>query len=88
MNQEHVREWFDDLVEAQFWLRSLTSCCGTEQLERLREVADALDDAVAALVNGGRRPSSGLLGAASLQTSIQTVSDCARADGLALVARR
>lgn len=87
LSQEHVREWFDDLVEAQFWLRSLTSCCGAGQLERIRETVDALDGAVASLVNGGPRPSA-LTAVESLQTAIQTVAECARADGQALVARR
>ncbi|MGW1801684.1 hypothetical protein ACWCQN_38650 [Streptomyces sp. NPDC001984] len=79
MSQEHVREWFDDLVEAQFWLKSLISCCGNEQLARLREAAAALDETVATIVGRGLRgtPPSAL----DLQTVIQTVSECARADG-------
>src|SRR5437016_11955408 len=40
---EHQREWFDDLVEAQFWVHTLASRCGQAQRERIWEVAATLD---------------------------------------------
>jgi hypothetical protein len=37
IKEEHVREWFDDLVEAQFWLQGLSSRCGESQIARVRD---------------------------------------------------
>ncbi|PJJ05560.1 hypothetical protein BX264_6027 [Streptomyces sp. 2333.5] len=34
LRQEHQREWFDDLVQAQFWLRTAIRHCDTAQLDR------------------------------------------------------
>ena len=52
LSQEHVREMFDDLVEAQFWLHILTSRCGARQAIRVREAAATLDRYVGALTIG------------------------------------
>ncbi|MGV9428009.1 hypothetical protein ACWDO7_27440 [Streptomyces sp. NPDC003656] len=91
MSEEHIREWFDDLVEAQFWLHSLTGCCGSAQLGRLQEVAEALDKSVGTFMSGPRRSSDDDAQAIirsqmptlmnSLHRAIHTVTDCARHDG-------
>lgn len=91
MSEEHFREWFDDLVEAQFWLHSLTGCCGSAQLNRLQAVAEFLDESVASFMNGTRRSSEDDVQTilrsetptvvAALNRAIQTVTDCARHDG-------
>jgi hypothetical protein len=52
MSAEHVRDWYDDIVEAQYWLQVLNSCCGTDYMDRVRDAADALDEAVRSLDSG------------------------------------
>jgi hypothetical protein len=43
LTEEHQREFFDDVVEAQFWLRTLHTRCGTIQLDRIGNAIDAVD---------------------------------------------
>ncbi|GAA3481642.1 hypothetical protein GCM10018966_061730 [Streptomyces yanii] len=87
MAKEHVREWFDDLVEAEYWRRTLTSCCGDAQLARLREAADALDELVAVMVGSTPRR-GGTPGLDNLHTAIRIVAELARADGQLLATQR
>jgi len=72
-----VGGWFDDLVDAQFWLRSLTTVCGHATAVRLRSAADTLDNAVKSMDWGGGigRP---LFDA--LTEAVTTVAECARED--------
>jgi hypothetical protein len=49
---EDVRDWFDDLVEAQYWVRVLLSRCGASQTPRIRQVLDDLNIAARSLDRG------------------------------------
>lgn len=72
---DQVREVFDDLTEAQFWLRSLASTCGPGQAARVSQAADQLDAAVHSMTHAsGQQTSPDLLGA------IRIVGECARED--------
>jgi hypothetical protein len=81
LKQEHQREWFDDLVQAQFWLHAATRHCDTAQLGGLTEAAGLLDTYVARLNSGERFDGKGFSILQVLQTCISTVTDCARRDG-------
>ncbi|MFJ4368883.1 hypothetical protein ACIP4S_32775 [Streptomyces chartreusis] len=65
---------FDDLVEAQFWLRSLASSCGPSQVARHSQAADSFDAGVLSLTHDQ--------GAAKLDllATIKIVTECARED--------
>ena len=52
LSGEHVRDWFDDLTEAQYWVRILVSRCGPAQVPRMRQVMHALDAAARDLDRG------------------------------------
>jgi hypothetical protein len=84
LKQEHQREWFDDLVEGQFWLHAATHHCDAAQLGRLTETAELLDTYVARLNSGENYEEKGFSILQVLQTCIDTVSDCARRDGAGL----
>jgi hypothetical protein len=84
LKQEHQREWFDDLVEGQFWLHAATHHCDTAQLGRLTETAELLDKHIARLNSGARYEEKGFSILDVLLTCIDTVSDCARRDGAIL----
>jgi hypothetical protein len=83
LRQKHQREWFDDLVEAQTWLRTATRYCAPIQLDRLRQVADLLDRYINRMVIADRSfDEKGFSIWRVLQVCIATVSECARmADG-------
>lgn len=81
--QEHQREWFDDLIEAQYWLRILTTRCGADQAGRLIQAADDLDAAISAITNGQVGQASPRQGASlglNLDKTIRTVTEAARLD--------
>lgn len=80
LRQEHQREWFDDLVQAQFSLHAATRHCEPAQLGRLTEAAALLDSYVARLNSGERFDGKGFSILQVLQTCIATVTDCARRD--------
>ncbi|MFI8238940.1 hypothetical protein ACIF83_16995 [Streptomyces sp. NPDC085866] len=69
---------FDDLVEAQFWLRSLVSICGRGQAGRLGQAADELDAAVAAIAWSEQATASSAR--LDLPETIRVVGACARED--------
>jgi hypothetical protein len=52
---DHVSDWFDDLVEAQCWIRLLATRCGSSQMSRIREVIDVLEAAGSNLDRGTSR---------------------------------
>ncbi|PRY00748.1 hypothetical protein [Allonocardiopsis opalescens] len=81
LRQEHQREWFDDLVQAQFWLHAATRHCGAAQLDRITGAAELLDGHVARLGSGDRYDSKGFSMLHVLRTCIRTVTECAREDG-------
>ncbi|MEU6602391.1 hypothetical protein [Streptomyces flaveolus] len=77
--EEHVRETFDDLVEAQFWFRALTAACGDRQLERMQRAANDLDARVASLSGVGPSQMPNQLGQ-ELSETLRILSECARED--------
>ncbi|MFI5774817.1 hypothetical protein ACIA74_41505 [Streptomyces sp. NPDC051658] len=77
--EEHVRETFDDLVEAQFWLRALTAACGDRQLERIQKAADDLDARIASLSGVGASQMPNQLGQ-ELSETLRVLGECARED--------
>jgi hypothetical protein len=81
LNRQHQREWFDDIVEAQLWLRTVTRYCDPAQLDRIRQTAEHLDKHVSRLVSGERFDRKDFSIWKVLQSCIATVTDCARLDG-------
>lgn len=69
------RVWFDDLVEAQVWLRTLSSHCGRSQRSRVLAAAGQLDSAVRSARAGEDERIM-----AVLDEAVRTVADCARVD--------
>src|SRR5215203_46017 len=49
---EFIKDWFDDLVEAQFWASTLIVYCSAGQKKTIEEVSHELDDRVADWVSG------------------------------------
>lgn len=81
LRREHQREWFDDLVEAQIWLRTVARYCDAAQLDRIRRAADHLDEHVSRLVSGERFDEKDFSIHGILHSCIRTVTECARVDG-------
>ncbi len=46
MGQDVIKEWFDDLNEANVWLTSLTIYCSKEQKSAVSEAAASISDAI------------------------------------------
>lgn len=80
LRQEHQREWFDDLVQAQFWLHAAARHCDAAQLGRLTSAVTHLDDCIARLNSSESFEGKGFSILQALQTCIDTVTDCARQD--------
>lgn len=80
LRPEHQREWFEDLVQAQFWLQVVTRYCGRDQLDEVRRIASRLDGAVAALTSGQRYTEKGFSIRDVLTECVRRLSDAARAD--------
>jgi hypothetical protein len=84
MSEDFVREWFDDLVEAQSSLRSLTAICGDHQVARLEDAADRLDEVVTDLNSGLKLidehagPKEGVI--QKLRGIVSVVAQCGRED--------
>ncbi|MEV4755341.1 hypothetical protein AB0J86_09540 [Micromonospora sp. NPDC049559] len=81
VRQEHQREWFDDLVQAQFWLHQLIRYCDGSQLPGLQAAAARLDLHVARLITAESYGGKGFSILAILQECIAVVTASARADG-------
>jgi hypothetical protein len=80
LRQEHQREWFDDLVHAQFWLHQLIRYCDRSQLDNLQAAAKRLDVHIARLISAERYDQKGFSILEILQGCIATVTASARAD--------
>lgn len=78
---EHQREWFDDLVEAQVWMRTITRYCGNAQTATIQRAAEQLDSHVDRLISGVRYDAKNFSIWKVLQRCIATVAECARLDG-------
>lgn len=48
--QEDVKEWFDDISEAQSWLTSLTIYCSESEKNTIVKLSSEINDSVSALV--------------------------------------
>jgi hypothetical protein len=81
LRREHQREWFDDLVEAQVWMRTVTRYCGATQAIDIRQAAEQLDSHVDRLISGVRYDAKSFSIWKVLQSCIATVTECARLDG-------
>ena len=91
MSEDFVHEWFDDLVEAQSSLRSLTAICGDGQVATPEQAADRLDEVVTALNSGMKLidvggPKAGVI--QKLREVVSVVAQCGREDLAALPAGR
>ena len=73
--KEHVRELFEDLIQAQFWMHALLRYCGAEQKARLMEAAHSFD-ALVSRFSSGEAPALGK----GLDHYVRVVSECARQD--------
>jgi hypothetical protein len=80
LHREHMREWYDDLVEGHCWLLILISRCGPSQATHLREAFDLLDRQIQGLSEGAAEPVTPSAIWNSLRATAQVVSDCARLD--------
>ncbi|MGW4754343.1 hypothetical protein [Streptomyces chartreusis] len=72
--KDQVPQMFDDLIEAQFWLRSLVSSCGPSQVARLSQAADSLDAGAFSLTHDQGDAKLDVL------ATIKIVTECARED--------
>jgi hypothetical protein len=81
LKQEHQREWFDDLVQAQFWMHAVSQYCGPDQLSGVLETARLLDSHVDRLLSSQRFDQKGFSIWETLQRCIATVTASTRADG-------
>jgi hypothetical protein len=54
LNPEHQRDWFDDLVEAQVWLRTVARYSNATETGHVRRTAEHLDSHISRLVSGER----------------------------------
>ncbi|WP_306319881.1 MULTISPECIES: hypothetical protein [unclassified Streptomyces] len=81
LNQEHQREWFDDLVQAQFSLHASIRHCDVAQLAQLTEAVSLLDTHIARLNSSETYDGKGFSMLQVLLTCIDTVTECARRDG-------
>jgi hypothetical protein len=75
-------QWFHEVQQAQFWLRTLGSHCGTTQYDRLHRATDELDDVIASMSSiGASEILIGSPGATALFRRIAaTVAECERSD--------
>lgn len=78
ISNEDQREWFSDLVEAQFWLHALISRCEPAQSVRLGDSAGKLDHAISSMNTGrGTAKTPGDV-IKALDDAITSVSKCAQ----------
>ena len=78
--QKDQREWFDDLVEAQVWIRTVVRYCGDAGASRIWQAAEQLDSYVDRLVSGVRYDEKDFSIWKVLQDCIATVTEAARVD--------
>lgn len=78
LRRSHQRDWFNDLVEAQVWLRTVVRYCDSDTAGKLRGAADSLDGYVSRLVSGQRFDQKGFSIWSVLNECIKIVTDAAR----------
>ena len=84
LKTEHQREFFDDLVQAQFWLHTAARYCSGHELAALRDVMEVLDTHITRLVSGVRFDQKDFSIWHVLQECIQDLSNTGRVDGTML----
>ncbi len=77
LRTEHQREFFDDLVQAQFWLHTAARYCSGTELAALRNLTDVLDTHIARLTSGVRFDKKDFSIWKVLQACIRALSDTA-----------
>jgi hypothetical protein len=77
LTAEYVREWFDDLVEAQFWLQTLASRCGAAQCDRIRRAIDSLDDLITSMNPDSAVHTGRPMKADALRSTVNIATQCA-----------
>ncbi len=75
LDEEAVRPLLNDLVEAQFWIRTLGTVCGSGQIDRITEAGQIINSCVLNAANHGRTDVRN-----GLRAVIATVTECARED--------
>jgi hypothetical protein len=70
-----LRAWFDSLLEAQFWLRTLATRCGAAQMDQIRSAALKIDQAISTADSRGPENVNQLLWDAT-----EIVEECSRMD--------
>jgi hypothetical protein len=78
LRRSHQRDWFNDLVEAQVWIRTAVRYCDGDTARKLRGAADSLDGYVSRLVSGQRYDQKGFSIWSVLNECIKVVTDAAR----------
>ena len=81
LKQEHQRDWFDDLVQAQFWMHVVSQYCGPDQLPDIGKAVAQLDAHVNRLVARQEVNQKSDSIWITLQHCIAAVAASARADG-------
>jgi len=80
LKQEHQREWFDDLVQAQFWMHAVSQYCEPDRLLNIRSATMLLDTHVDRMLFSPSFDQKGFSIWEALQRCITTVIESARAD--------
>jgi hypothetical protein len=72
LGADAVKEWFDDLNEAQTWMSSVSIYCSEAYRKTVSEAAQSLDEAINSLLNAGARAAGGKT---SVLTDIDRIHD-------------
>jgi hypothetical protein len=84
--KEGIKDFFDDMVDAQFWVSTLTIYCAEDQRETVEKVSRALNETVALFVSGESRQHIDKKNPGSLpygqdfRSWYETILACARED--------
>jgi hypothetical protein len=78
LSEEHQREWFGDLVDAQFWLHTLISRYEPAQSAHLGDSANELDNAISSMNAGHGSAKNSADVIKTLDDAIAAVSKCAQ----------
>ena len=81
VSQDFIKEWFDDLVEAQFWASSLTIYCSKSQKAKVTKVLRELNDVATDYEHSlGGAETAGRLELSLVLEWYATIMDCASED--------
>ena len=74
LKKEHQREWFDDLIEAEIWLRTITQYCDPADINKFQQAAGLLDSSVERMLASESFASKGVSIWAVLQSCIMDIT--------------